>query len=116
MLKEIEIKNFKSLKKVKLPNLSKINVLFGPNNSGEIFSTSDDSLGFSVLRKGNYYDGSFVNLKDFSNVLFRGRDANKMESFLKFELGDEEVNLLQERAKDGSLAGRILKKSNTGWK
>ncbi len=76
-------------------------MLFGPNNSGkssilQAIALVSQSSGGSIS-----YNGDFVKLRDFDNVLFKGGDTSKIEFSFKFELNDEVVKLLQEKAKDG---------------
>jgi AAA15 family ATPase/GTPase len=60
MLEAVEISDFKSIKHVRIEGLSKINVFFGPNNSGKSSILQAIALIAQSSSRSPVYDRIFV--------------------------------------------------------
>ena len=105
MIKKICVKNFRAFESLDIP-LSKINVFFGPNNSGKssilstlsILSQTCDSPdhGISLL-----YDGKFGDYGTYSELVYKNEVKRDIEFYLEFPvksaagdiIGDGAVNV-----------------------
>jgi predicted ATPase len=99
MLKAVEISNFKSIKHVRIEELGKINVFFGPNNSGKSSILQAIALLAQSSGRQPIYDGNFVKLSKFENVVFGKDPRNNIEISVKFKLSEEEVREINELIK-----------------
>jgi len=89
MLKQLVIENFKSIKKVRIDELSRLNIFIGPNNSGKSSILQSIALLAQSLGKSITYNGKFINLGSFSHTIFTGKTRNKIDIVLQFDLSDE---------------------------
>lgn len=89
MIESVIINNFKSIKKLELERLGKLNVFIGPNNSGK--SSILQSIAFLAqsLRTSIQYHGKFVDVGSFNEVIFTGKTRKKIVIELGFSLAEE---------------------------
>jgi len=95
MLKSIKIKNFKGLKNIELNDLSRVNVLVGPNNSGK--SSILHAIAFLAQSLGDtpHYDGRMTSLRSFEDTVFMGDLRNEIEICLNFDTVKEKGKLVE---------------------
>jgi len=95
MLKNVRIKNFKALKNIELGDLSRVNVLVGPNNSGK--SSILHAIAFLAQSVGREleYNGGMVKLRSFEDTVFVGNTQNEIEICLNFDMIKEKENLIE---------------------
>ena len=89
MLERLAIKNFKSIKEIKIDRLSKLNVFVGPNNSGKSSILQSVAFLAQSLENNITYKGKFVDLGSFSHTIFTGKTKNEIVIELWFNLADE---------------------------
>ena len=96
LIKTIRVNNFKALKDVRL-ELSKLNLLIGPNASGkssilQALAFLKQNIGCSLLR----YNGKYVSLGSFSNVVYKHMRDLSIGIEVCFSLSSKDRQLLKE--------------------
>ena len=84
MLKQLHIRNFKSIENLKM-NIKELNILIGPNNSGKTSVLQSLALLKQSTREVNF-SGPLVNLGDFEDVVYKHdlRRAIRISFWLSF--------------------------------
>ena len=101
MLKAIQIRNFKSLKDVSINDLSKLNVFIGPNQAGKSSILHAIALIAQSIGGDIQYNGAFVNLEGFRNIVYMHEEDKSIDLTLMFRLTTDELKKLSEIVRGG---------------
>jgi predicted ATPase len=85
----MHIKNFKSIRDLELTQLGKLNVFIGPNNSGKSSILQAVALIAQSIQTPVSYQGRFVDVGAFNEVIFTGKTQNRIDIELWFSLAEE---------------------------